>query len=122
MDKGKADLRERQWHYGGASWPGWVPAPARGLRHQVRQQRGADPVDMEFSADDHPSDRELKHRVLTIYNHRLDERNAHKRFVIDYGLVEIKKHVLVRTVSAHDVHSSCNNRIPIAHSLNLACL
>lgn len=49
-------------------------------------------ADMEFSSDDHPSEVELKLQVIRIYNHKLAERDKRKRFVLDRGLVDIKKH------------------------------
>jgi hypothetical protein len=53
-------------------------------------------ADMEFSPDDHVSERELKLQVIRIYYQKLDERNRRKRFVIDRGLVDIKKQQAVR--------------------------
>lgn len=49
-------------------------------------------ADMEFSPEDHPSEVELKLQVIRIYNHKLEEREKRKRFVLDRGLVDIKKH------------------------------
>lgn len=47
---------------------------------------------MEFNIDDdHPSERELKLQIIRIYNWKLDERNKRKRFVIDRGLIDLKK-------------------------------
>ena len=46
---------------------------------------------MEFAPNDHPADRELKLQVIKIYNAKLAERDARKRFVIDRGLVDVKK-------------------------------
>ncbi len=46
---------------------------------------------MEFSPDDHPSERELKLQIIHIYNKKLDERMKRKRFAIDRGLVDFKK-------------------------------
>lgn len=47
-------------------------------------------ADMEFCLDEHPSERELKLQVIRIYNHKLEERNRRKRFVIERGLVDFK--------------------------------
>jgi len=48
-------------------------------------------ADMEFSPDDHPSERELKLQIVKIYNAKLSQRDMRKRFVIDRGLVDFKK-------------------------------
>ena len=53
-------------------------------------------AEMEFSPDDHPSERELKLQVIGIYNHKLDERNRRKEFVIERGLIDFKQQQLVR--------------------------
>ena len=45
---------------------------------------------MEFSLDEHPSERELKLQVVRIYNHKLQERNRRKEFVIERGLIDFK--------------------------------
>ena len=42
-------------------------------------------ADMEFVADDHASERELKRRVVQIYNAKLDERERRKAFVGEVG-------------------------------------
>jgi hypothetical protein len=57
-------------------------------------------ADMEFSPDDHVSERELKLQVIRIYYQKLDERNRRKRFVIDRGLVDIKKQQAVSSPAA----------------------
>lgn len=49
-------------------------------------------ADMEFSEDDHPTERELKLKVIEIYNAKLDERERRKRFVIERGLLDYKRH------------------------------
>ena len=49
-------------------------------------------ADMEFSEDDHPTERELKLRIIDIYNGKLDERERRKQFVIERGLLDYKKH------------------------------
>ena len=36
---------------------------------------------------DHPAERELKLRVLEIYNHKLDERDMRKKFVLERNLL-----------------------------------
>lgn len=49
-------------------------------------------ADMEFSEDDHPTERELKLKVIEIYNAKLDERERRKRFVVERGLLDYKRH------------------------------
>ena len=49
-------------------------------------------ADMEFNDDDHPSEVELKLKVIAIYNAKLDERERRKRFVIERDLLDYKKH------------------------------
>nr|CCA23969.1 transcriptional adapter 2alpha putative [Albugo laibachii Nc14] len=48
--------------------------------------------DMEFAEDDTPTERELKLKVIEIYNSKLDERARRKQFVIEHGLLDYKKH------------------------------
>lgn len=49
-------------------------------------------ADMEFSEDDHPTERALKLEVLSIYNAKLDERARRKAFVVAHGLLDYKRH------------------------------
>jgi transcriptional adapter 2-alpha len=49
-------------------------------------------ADMEFSDDDHPTERELKLKVIEIYNQKLAERERRKKFVVDHGLLDYKLH------------------------------
>lgn len=49
-------------------------------------------ADMEFSEDDHPTERELKLKVIEIYNQKLDERERRKKFVVERGLLDYKQH------------------------------
>jgi transcriptional adapter 2-alpha len=44
-------------------------------------------ADMEFRADDTPGERELKLRMLRIYNARLDQRAERKQFILERGLL-----------------------------------
>ena len=48
-------------------------------------------ADMEFSATDAAEDRELKLKVLHIYNKKLDEREFRKKFVTERGLLDWRK-------------------------------
>lgn len=47
--------------------------------------------DMEFCEDDTDMDIKLKEEVIQLYNARLDERIRRKKFVIERGLLDIKK-------------------------------
>ena len=48
-------------------------------------------ADMEFFEDDTPENVELKNSVIELYNARLDERIRRKKFVIERGLLDLKK-------------------------------
>lgn len=48
-------------------------------------------ANMEFRPTDHPSERQLKLDVIAVYNHRLDERERRKRFVVEHNLLDYKK-------------------------------
>lgn len=45
---------------------------------------------MEFNDDDTEAEREMKFRLIDIYNHKLDERIKRKEFVINRGLLDLK--------------------------------
>ena len=86
----KLALREKQAMLPGADLPGFMP-----LREDfdIEYENDAESLlaDMEFSPEDHPGDRDLKLQVIKIYNSKLAERDARKRFVIDRGLIDFKK-------------------------------
>jgi transcriptional adapter 2-alpha len=46
---------------------------------------------MEFNEDDKDSELEMKYKLLELYNYRLEERIKRKRFVIERGLLDLKK-------------------------------
>eukprot|EP00826_Nyctotherus_ovalis_P016164 TRINITY_DN14663_c0_g1_i1.p2 TRINITY_DN14663_c0_g1~~TRINITY_DN14663_c0_g1_i1.p2 ORF type:complete len:342 (-),score=111.79 TRINITY_DN14663_c0_g1_i1:111-1136(-) len=48
-------------------------------------------ADMEFFDDDTEAEKKLKDDVLKLYNEKLDERITRKKFVIENGLLDIKK-------------------------------
>ena len=48
-------------------------------------------ADMEFFEDDTPENIELKNNVIELYNARLDERIRRKKFVIERGLLDMKR-------------------------------
>ncbi|CAN0373488.1 unnamed protein product [Pylaiella littoralis] len=49
-------------------------------------------ANMEFRKTDHASERQLKLDVIAVYNHRLDEREKRKRFVVEHNLLDYKRH------------------------------
>ncbi|POM80833.1 Transcriptional adapter 2-alpha, partial [Phytophthora palmivora] len=49
-------------------------------------------ADMEFSDGDHPAERELKLKVIQIYNEKLAKRIERKKFVVERGLLDYKLH------------------------------
>ena len=81
-------------HYIGGDLPGFLP-----LREDfdIEYDNDAEALlaDLEFYDDEHPSEKELKHSVISIFNKKLDEREYRKRFAIDRGLVDFKRHQLV---------------------------
>ena len=48
-------------------------------------------ADMEFFNEDSPYDINLKSKVIDSYNSRIDERIRRKKFVIERGLVDLKR-------------------------------
>ncbi|CAI5725105.1 unnamed protein product [Peronospora effusa] len=49
-------------------------------------------ADMEFSDTDHPTERDLKLKVIHIYNQKLEKRMERKKFVVERGLLDYKLH------------------------------
>ncbi|KAL4486176.1 hypothetical protein ABPG72_012229 [Tetrahymena utriculariae] len=48
-------------------------------------------AEMEFNDDDKETELKMKYKLLEIYNARLDERIKRKKFVIERGLLDLKK-------------------------------
>jgi transcriptional adapter 2-alpha len=48
-------------------------------------------AEMEFNDDDSEYEIDMKYKLLDIYNSRLEERNKRKKFVIERGLLDLKK-------------------------------
>ena len=48
-------------------------------------------ADMEFFDDDNDENNHLKNSIIELYNARLDERIRRKKFVIERGLLDIKR-------------------------------
>ena len=78
-------------HLPGADLAGYMPL--RG-DFDVEHDNDAELIlaDMEFMDSDHPTERELKLRIIDIYNGKLDERERRKKFVIERGLLDYKHH------------------------------
>jgi transcriptional adapter 2-alpha len=89
-EKSAQDVREHIASLPGADLAGYLP-----LREDfdIEHENDAELLlaDMEFSLDDHPSERELKLHVINIYNKKLQDRIQRKRYAIDRGLVDFKK-------------------------------
>ena len=45
---------------------------------------------MNFKQEENATDKELKFKVLDIYNKRLEEREKRKKFVVERGLLDLK--------------------------------
>ena len=90
----QTEIKEKNAMIPGSDLPGFLP-----LREDfdVEYDNDAEMIlaDLEFNKDDHPTERELKHQVIQIFNRKLEERNRRKRFAIDRGLVDFKKHQTV---------------------------
>ncbi|CAM9351595.1 unnamed protein product, partial [Laminaria digitata] len=69
-----------------------VYAPLRGdFDHEHDDSAEELLANMEFRSTDHISEKQLKLDVIAVYNHRLDEREKRKRFVIEHNLLDYKK-------------------------------
>jgi transcriptional adapter 2-alpha len=95
--KKEIDFKEKMSQLPGADLAGYMP-----LREDFDIEYNNDAelllADMEFSSEgtskpieEHPSEVQLKLDVIRIYNEKLDERDKRKRFVIDRGVVDIRK-------------------------------
>ena len=66
-------------------------------------------AEMEFRDTDTDLDKQLKLRMLEVYNKRLAERRARKAFVVDRGLLNVKKQQALerrRTSQEKEIHAS----------------
>jgi len=61
-------------------------------------------ADMEFKPDDTPQERQLKLKVLHIYNQKLDARSERKQFILERGLLDPKEKK--RTKEEKDIEDS----------------
>lgn len=48
---------------------------------------------MEFTEEDTQEERELKFKIIEIYNKRLTERNKKKEFVLSRGILDLEKQI-----------------------------
>jgi len=89
-NKDKQELKEKLAMLPGSDLPGYYPL--RGdFDHEYENDSEQKLAEMEFSHDEHPSEKEMKLQIIEIYNHRLQERNRRKDFVIDRGLIDFKQ-------------------------------
>ncbi|CAN0165041.1 unnamed protein product [Ectocarpus sp. 6 AP-2014] len=93
VNKAKEEEREiREWT---EKLPGAdlsVYAPLRGdFDHEHDDTAEELLANMEFRPTDHASEKQLKLDVIAVYNHRLDEREKRKKFVIENNLLDYKK-------------------------------
>ncbi|CAM9384022.1 unnamed protein product [Ectocarpus sp. 12 AP-2014] len=95
VNKAKEEEREiREWT---EKLPGAdlsVYAPLRGdfdHEHDDTAEEASLLANMEFRPTDHASEKQLKLDVIAVYNHRLDEREKRKKFVIENNLLDYKK-------------------------------
>ena len=66
-------------------------------------------AEMEFRDTDTELDRKLKLRMIEIYNRRLEERRKRKQFIIDRGLLNVKRQQALerkRTPQERDIHAA----------------
>jgi len=88
-NKDKQDVKDKIAQLPGNDLPGFYPL--RGdFDNEYENDADKMIAEMEFSLDEHPSERELKLQVVRIYNHKLQERNRRKEFVIERGLIDFK--------------------------------
>jgi len=66
-------------------------------------------AEMEIRETDTELDKSLKLQMLKVYNKRLDERSRRKKFIIDRGLLNVKKQQALerrRSVAEKEIHAS----------------
>ena len=69
---------------------------------------------MEFAEDDTEEERRLKFRVLEYYNARIDERIRRKKFIIERGLLDIKKQQKLEKKRTKEEREIINSMKPFA--------
>jgi len=63
--------------------------PKRGdFEHEYDNDAELILAEMEFNEDDNEEIIEMKHKILEIYNARLDQRIRRKKMVIEHGLLD----------------------------------
>jgi transcriptional adapter 2-alpha len=85
----KQELRDRMANLAGHDLPGFLPL--RG-DYDYEYENDAERMlsEMEFTHDEHPSEKALKLQIIGIYNHKLKERVRRKDFVQERGLIDLK--------------------------------
>jgi hypothetical protein len=113
------EIREKLASLPGAEVAGYMP-----LREDFDTEHNNDAeqllVDMEFLADDHPSERLMKLKVIEIYNQRLNERDERKKFVIERGIIDVKRQQQVRLVARHPLDLSLSLTFCLCSYLSLS--
>jgi len=117
LKKTAADSQALEEAQNKSSAPGTAEAMQRVLEYMPKRgdffteyDNDAESVlaDMEFFDDDKPAEKELKLKVIELYNRRLDERIRRKKFVIDWGLLNVKKQQALerkRTKEEKDIYN-----------------
>ena len=66
--------------------------PKRGdFEHEYDNDAELILAEMEFNEDDNEEIIEMKHKILEIYNARLDQRIRRTKIVIEHDLIDIQK-------------------------------
>jgi len=85
----KQELREKMASMVGSDLPGFLPL--RGdFDYEYENDAERMLAEMEFTHDEHPSEKALKLQVIGIYNSKLKERVRRKEFVQERGLIDLK--------------------------------
>lgn len=75
-------------------------------------------AELEFLDDDTPEEKNLKINVLKVYNAELDEREKRKKFVIERGLLDVKKQMNFERKLSKDDREIYNCLKPFAQYLD----
>lgn len=87
--KDRNEINAKIMQMPGSEIPGYMPL-RKDFEVEFENDAELALADMEFSPDDHPSERELKLQVIRIYNQKLEERTRRRNFVIERGLIDVK--------------------------------
>ena len=75
-------------------------------------------AELEFLDTDSPEERQLKQNVLRVYNAQLEERELRKKFVIERGLLDVKKQMSFEKKLKGDDREIYNCLKPFARFFN----